>query len=92
MITIVAAQQSHDLIHFHRLVEQRYPNLCSACKDPFRCSDSDEFSGYEGTIRCLTQGFGQVAWTSYTVVRQMFGVSYHLYSYVFVVYHTALIS
>lgn len=56
--------------------EQRYPNLCSACRDPFRCSDGDEYSGYEGTLRCITQGLGQVAWTSYTTVRRVFGVRY----------------
>ena len=54
--------------------EQRYPNLCSACRDPFRCSDGDEYSGFEGTLRCVTQGLGQVAWTSYTTVRRLFGV------------------
>ena len=55
--------------------EQKYPNLCAACRDPFRCSESDEYSGYEGTLRCITQGIGQVAWTSYETVRRAFNVS-----------------
>ncbi|XP_046441420.1 transferrin-like isoform X2 [Daphnia pulex] len=57
-----------------QLFKRKYPNLCSACNDPYRCSDGDEYSGFEGTLRCVTQGLGQVAWTSYTTVRRVFGM------------------
>lgn len=52
--------------------EKLHPSLCSLCKDPLSCSQSDEYSGYEGAIQCLLDGAGQVAFTTIDAVDKFF--------------------
>src|SRR5438270_302312 len=54
--------------------KQNYANLCSLCDNPTLCSNDDRFSGYEGTLRCISQGRGDVAWTKLPTVKSFFGV------------------
>uniref|UniRef100_T1KT44 Transferrin-like domain-containing protein n=1 Tax=Tetranychus urticae TaxID=32264 RepID=T1KT44_TETUR len=56
-----------------KLLQRQHPKLCKLCKDPFSCSDSDEYAGYEGAIKCLLDGRGQVAFTTIEATVQLFG-------------------
>ncbi|XP_067128078.1 transferrin-like [Centruroides vittatus] len=42
--------------------------LCKLCKDPEKCSNEDEYSGYEGAFRCLVEGGGDVAFVKNSTV------------------------
>lgn len=55
--------------------EQKYPNLCALCEDPAKCDYPDKFSGYDGSIRCLVDNGGDIAFTKVIYVRRFFGVS-----------------
>lgn len=61
------------------LAEKKYSNLCSMCEDPAKCDYPDRFSGYEGSIRCLVDNGGDVAFTKVIYVRRFFGVRQNLY-------------
>lgn len=55
--------------------EKRYPNLCALCEDPAKCDYPDKYSGYDGSIRCLAQNGGDIAFTKVIYVKRFFGVS-----------------
>lgn len=61
------------------LAEKKYSNLCSMCEDPAKCDYPDRFSGYDGSIRCLVDNGGDVAFTKVIYVRRFFGVRQNLY-------------
>ncbi|XP_074605173.1 transferrin-like [Brevipalpus obovatus] len=46
------------------MLKRKHPKLCSLCKNPSTCSATDEYAGYEGAIKCLIDGRGQVAFTT----------------------------
>lgn len=46
--------------------------LCSVCKSD--CTDSDDYYSDEGALRCLTEGGGDVAFVSHTVLLESSGV------------------
>lgn len=55
--------------------EKRYSNLCALCEDPVKCDYPDKYSGYDGSIRCLAENGGDVAFTKVIFVNRYFGVS-----------------
>jgi ABC-type amino acid transport substrate-binding protein len=55
-------------------LKQKYPNLCAMCEDPAKCDYPDKFSGYDGSIRCLVENGGDVAFTKVIYVRRLFGL------------------
>ncbi|CAG7719850.1 unnamed protein product, partial [Allacma fusca] len=55
-----------------RLYKQRYSNLCELCRNPGACQDDDRHAGFKGSLRCLTERFGDVAWTKLETVYQYF--------------------
>ncbi|KAG4077845.1 hypothetical protein HA402_013779, partial [Bradysia odoriphaga] len=55
-------------------LKQKYPNLCSLCEDPAKCDYPDKFSGYDGSIRCLVDNGGDIAFTKVIYVRRFFGL------------------
>lgn len=57
------------------VVEKRYSNLCALCEDPVKCDYPDKYSGYDGSIRCLAENGGDVAFTKVIYVKRHFGVS-----------------
>nr|BAF36818.1 pxTransferrin [Plutella xylostella] len=48
--------------------------LCSMCEDPAKCDYPDNYSGYEGALRCLAHNGGDVAFTKVIYVRKFFGL------------------
>ncbi|XP_058797852.1 transferrin [Phymastichus coffea] len=58
-------------------LKETYSNLCALCEKPEVCDYPDNFSGYEGALRCLAQNVGDVAWTKVIYVRRFFGLSTH---------------
>lgn len=55
-----------------RRLKESYPKLCELCKDPLNCGKEDDYSGYEGALRCLTENEGDVAWTKLDAVEKFF--------------------
>lgn len=55
--------------------EQKYSSLCALCEDPTKCDYPDKYSGYDGSIRCLVENGGDIAFTKVIYVRRFFGVS-----------------
>ncbi|BET01459.1 transferrin [Nesidiocoris tenuis] len=53
-----------------------YSNLCALCEHPDKCDYPDANSGYEGALRCLTKGGGQVAFTKVIFVKKYFGMAH----------------
>lgn len=47
--------------------------MCQLCKDPSTCSPTDEYAGYEGSLKCLVDGRGQVAFTTVEATLDYFG-------------------
>ncbi|XP_001808066.1 transferrin [Tribolium castaneum] len=54
--------------------KKKYSNLCALCEKPETCDYPDNFSGYDGALRCLAHNGGQVAWTKVIYVRKFFGL------------------
>ncbi|XP_063381621.1 transferrin isoform X2 [Cydia fagiglandana] len=52
----------------------QYSQLCALCEHPEICDYPDNFSGYEGALRCLAHNGGQVAFTKVIYVRKFFGL------------------
>uniref|UniRef100_A0A6G1SFP3 Transferrin n=1 Tax=Aceria tosichella TaxID=561515 RepID=A0A6G1SFP3_9ACAR len=51
-------------------LKQLHSNLCAACQNSTLCSDTDEFAGDEGALKCLFSGYGQVAFTTSKTVER----------------------
>lgn len=51
-------------------LKAQVPNLCALCKDPSSCDNSDEYAGYAGAMKCLTDGRGDVAFTKMEAVEE----------------------
>ncbi|KAH8416768.1 hypothetical protein KR222_003699, partial [Zaprionus bogoriensis] len=58
-----------------RLLKKKYANLCALCEKPAQCNYPDKYSGYDGAIRCLDQGQGQVAFTKVQYIKKYFGLT-----------------
>ncbi|CAK1555445.1 unnamed protein product [Leptosia nina] len=52
----------------------QYSQLCAMCEHPGKCDYPDNFSGYEGALRCLAHNGGEVAFTKVIYVRKFFGL------------------
>ncbi|CAF4957928.1 unnamed protein product [Pieris macdunnoughi] len=52
----------------------QYSQLCAMCEHPERCDYPDNYSGYEGALRCLAHNGGEVAFTKVIYVRKFFGL------------------
>ncbi|XP_054265338.1 transferrin [Macrosteles quadrilineatus] len=57
-------------------LKQQYHNLCELCEFPDKCDYPDQNSGYEGALRCLAVGDGEVAFTKVIFVKKFFGMAY----------------
>ncbi|KAG8302688.1 mitochondrial translation elongation factor EF-Ts tsf1 [Homalodisca vitripennis] len=57
-------------------LKQQYSNLCQLCEFPDKCDYPDQNSGYEGALRCLAVGGGDVAFTKVIFVKKFFGMAY----------------
>lgn len=58
---------------FH-CIEKRYSNLCALCEDPAKCDYPDKYSGYDGAVRCVVDGKGDVAFTKTYFVKKHFNI------------------
>ncbi|OWR54552.1 transferrin [Danaus plexippus plexippus] len=54
--------------------KSQYSQLCSMCEHPEKCDYPDNYSGYEGALRCLAHNGGEVAFTKVIYVRKFFGL------------------
>ncbi|XP_073955512.1 transferrin 1 [Choristoneura fumiferana] len=52
----------------------QYSQLCALCEHPDKCNYPDNFSGYDGALRCLAHNGGEVAFTKVIYVRKFFGL------------------
>lgn len=53
--------------------ERDHPRLCSLCKDAmFACGENDMFAGPDGSVKCLVEGRGEVAFTTIDTAVQYF--------------------
>lgn len=57
-------------------LKSAYFNLCEMCEDPGKCDYPDAHSGYDGALKCLVEGGGEVAFTKVIVTRKVFGLAY----------------
>ncbi|XP_075158793.1 transferrin-like [Haematobia irritans] len=57
-----------------RLLKKKYSNLCALCEKPEQCNYPDKYSGYDGAIRCLDKGKGEVAFTKVQYIKKYFGL------------------
>nr|AIA24538.1 transferrin 1 [Bactrocera dorsalis] len=58
-----------------RLLKKKYSNLCALCEKPEQCNYPDKYSGYDGAIRCLDKGKGEVAFTKVQYIKKYFGLT-----------------
>lgn len=42
--------------------EAHYRNLCALCDNPNGCYSDDKYHGPEGSLLCLTDNVGDIAW------------------------------
>ncbi|CAH2084957.1 unnamed protein product [Euphydryas editha] len=54
--------------------KSQYKQLCALCEHPDKCDYPDNYSGYEGALRCLAHNGGEVAFTKVIYVRKFFGL------------------
>uniref|UniRef100_A0A0C9RQZ4 Transferrin n=1 Tax=Fopius arisanus TaxID=64838 RepID=A0A0C9RQZ4_9HYME len=55
-------------------LKETYSNMCALCEKPEVCDYPDNYSGYEGALRCLSMNGGDVAWTKVIYVKRFFGL------------------
>ncbi|KAJ8921781.1 hypothetical protein NQ315_008407, partial [Exocentrus adspersus] len=55
-------------------LKQKYPNLCELCSNPSKCSINDEYWGRVGSLLCLTDGAGDIAWARLDDAEVHFGL------------------
>uniref|UniRef100_A0A336MLQ6 Transferrin n=1 Tax=Culicoides sonorensis TaxID=179676 RepID=A0A336MLQ6_CULSO len=58
----------------NEVFKKRYSNLCALCEDPAKCDYPDKYSGYDGAVRCLVEGRGDVAFTKTYHVKKHFNI------------------
>lgn len=63
---------------YKTISEAQYSQLCALCQHPDKCDYPDDYSGYEGALKCLAHNGGQVAFTKVFYVHKFFGVSFIL--------------
>ncbi|XP_021919333.1 transferrin-like isoform X2 [Zootermopsis nevadensis] len=56
-------------------LKQTYSNLCKLCGNPSECSVFDKYWGAVGTLYCLTDGAGDVAWARLPDIENHFGIN-----------------
>ncbi|XP_059054733.1 transferrin [Achroia grisella] len=54
--------------------KSQYNQLCALCQHPDKCDYPDDYSGYEGALRCLAHNGGEVAFTKVFYVHKFFGL------------------
>lgn len=52
-------------------LKEKYKSMCSLCSSG-TCDSKDDYAGYEGALRCLTQNGGDVAFSKLSVVKHFF--------------------
>ncbi|XP_055389498.1 transferrin-like [Condylostylus longicornis] len=57
-----------------KVLKKKYSNLCALCENPQQCNYPDKYSGYDGAIRCLDKGDGDVAFTKTSFIKKYFGL------------------
>jgi hypothetical protein len=60
---------------YSRLLESKYSNLCQLCDLPKQCGTTDKYWGPEGSLLCLSDEVGDVAWARLADALFHFGVS-----------------
>ncbi|KAI4497716.1 hypothetical protein M0802_007256 [Mischocyttarus mexicanus] len=58
-----------------RKLKSKYRNLCSLCYNPISCSIDDKYHGREGSILCLTDNVGDIAWVRLDDVLEYFKIT-----------------
>ncbi|VVC35460.1 Hypothetical protein CINCED_3A020998 [Cinara cedri] len=53
-------------------LKDKYPNLCTNCKNPSKCNVNDQFWGRQGSLQCLSDCFGDISWARLSDVRAHF--------------------
>lgn len=56
---------------FDAALKNKYSSMCSMCRSK-RCDKNDEYAGYTGALRCLTEGGADVAFSKLSVVQDFF--------------------
>lgn len=56
---------------FDSALKSKYSSMCSLCRSK-TCDKNDEYAGYTGALRCLTEGGGNVAFSKLSVVKDFF--------------------
>ncbi|XP_055389924.1 transferrin-like [Condylostylus longicornis] len=64
---------SNDRIYDQDL-KSRFLNLCKLCNNPIDCSNNDKYASYDGAINCLHDGYGDIAFTRMSSVKQFFNI------------------
>lgn len=49
------------------------------CEKPDQCNYPDKMSGYDGVLRCLVDGGGDVGFTKVIAAKKFFGVSFNIF-------------
>uniref|UniRef100_A0A1W7R9D1 Transferrin n=1 Tax=Hadrurus spadix TaxID=141984 RepID=A0A1W7R9D1_9SCOR len=44
-------------------LKKKYPSLCALCGNPETCTRGDQYGGYEGSLRCLSEDRGDIAFS-----------------------------
>ncbi|XP_033208069.1 transferrin-like isoform X2 [Belonocnema kinseyi] len=58
--------------YFNTKLKRKYYNLCSNCQNPQNCLSGDIYAGPQGSLLCLTEGKGDIAWARAADVLQHF--------------------